>query len=464
MNDRATESTEPTEPMQTGPVTESGSVSSVRSLAGRPEPPAEEQELGLRSYLTATPGIGGRLRSEPEDFKVIETGPGPDPFEAGAFAAARVELRNWETNRFAMQSAKALGIPREHVAFAGMKDKRAVTEQWFTFKAPVAAVRALQLADVRVHEAYATRKAHFAGAHEGNRFVIRVRASTGDQAAVAAAAEAIRAEGGVPNFFGPQRFGGSFRPLTHRVGEALVAGDLEEAVRLYVGNPMPGEREEAQAARRLYDETRDPAAALAIYPEKLDPERDMLRRLVKRPGDWRHALMAHPHNMLQLFVHAYQSLAFNEVVSARVAAGLGLHRAHVGDRVMGVDEDGTRTHLVTERNQARIQRELDKGRAVLTAPLPGLSAPSAEGRPGEVEEAVLDALGIEAAEFRVRELPEVASEGRRRAILQPVRDLAVEWVDGDGDAKDPVFSFTLGKGSYATVVLREFLKAPIDQY
>ena len=83
------------------------------------------------------------------------------------------------TNRFAMQAAKALGIPREHVAFAGMKDKRAVTEQWFTFKAPVAAVAGLDsLADVKVLQSYATRKAHFTGAHEGNRFVLRVRGSS----------------------------------------------------------------------------------------------------------------------------------------------------------------------------------------------------------------------------------------------------------------------------------------------
>src|SRR6185436_3536481 len=91
-------------------------------------------------YLTATPGIGGRLRAEPEDFVVVELGDGPPRFDEGAFTAARVRLKNWETNRFVGQAARALNIPREHVAFAGMKDKRAVTEQWFTFKAPVDAI------------------------------------------------------------------------------------------------------------------------------------------------------------------------------------------------------------------------------------------------------------------------------------------------------------------------------------
>ena len=79
----------------------------------RPVPPEAERALGLASYLSETPGIGGKLRSEPEDFRVVETGEGPTPFAEGAHAAAYVELRNWETNRFAMQAAKAIGIGRD---------------------------------------------------------------------------------------------------------------------------------------------------------------------------------------------------------------------------------------------------------------------------------------------------------------------------------------------------------------
>ncbi|MEA3191600.1 MAG: tRNA pseudouridine13 synthase [Thermoplasmata archaeon] len=425
-----------------------------------PVPPAEERALGLASYLTPQPGIGGKLRVEPEDFQVIELGDGPTPFEQGAHAAARVRLRNWETNRFVGEAARRLGLHREQVAFAGMKDKRAVTEQWFTFKCPVAELAKLDaLSDVQVLESYPTRKAHFAGAHEGNRFVLRVRQATADAATVEGIVATIRAQGGVPHFFGPQRFGGAYRAVTHLVGEAIVAGDLEEAVRLYAGHPMAGEREEAFAARKVYEETRDPAAALAVYPRQLDPERAILERLVRKPGDWRYAIQALPGNLLQLFVHARQSWLFNHIVSARVAAGLGLNTAHPGDRVMGMDEDGVATHLVTERSRPRVQKELDLGRATLTAPLVGMTVPLAEGVPGEIEQEVLDAHGVHPFDFRVRELPEVASEGRRRGILQPVRDLQVEWREGD-----PVFSFALGKGSYATVVLREFMKAPLTDY
>lgn len=413
----------------------------------------------MRSYLTTTPGIGGRLRGEPEDFVVVELGEGP-PKVDGAYTAARIRLKNWETNRFTGQAARVLGIHREQVAFAGMKDKRAVTEQWFTFRVPPAAIAELgKLADVDVLESYTTRKAHFPGAHTGNRFVIRVRDTTGGRGAVEACAGAIRREGGVPNFFGPQRFGGHFRALTHLVGKALVAGDLEEAVRLYVGHPMPEEQEDAQVARRLYDETRDPAAALDVYPPKLDPERAILWRLTKRPGDFRYALEALPSNLLQLFVHAHQSWLFNHIIAARVEAGLGLTTVHEGDLAMGIDDDGVKVHRVTEFNREKVQGEVTKGRATLTAPLVGTDTPLASGAPGEIEARVLAERKVTPADFRIVQLPEVASDGRRRGILQPVRGLDVSWV---GD--DPVFAFALGKGSYATVVLREFMKAAIADY
>lgn len=442
-----------------------GAVARGADAPGAAAPDAEgsaslEARFGIRQSLTTGSGIGGRLRAEPEDFQVIETGPGPRRVDEGPYTAARIRLRNWETNRFAGKAARELRIRPGQVAFAGMKDKRAVTEQWFTFKCPADRLPDVErLQDVTLIEHYPTPKAHYAGAHTGNRFILRVRDHHADAETLAPALAAIQQAGGVPNFFGPQRFGGSFRPITHLVGRAIVAGDLEEAVRLYLGNPVAGEREEAYSARKVYEETRDPEAALEVFPRHLDPERSMLTRLQKRPDDWRGALTALPHNLLQLFVHSHQSLIFNHTLSARIEAGLGLNTAHIGDEVMGVEEDGTVTHTVDAPNQARVQRELDLGRAVLTAPLVGYGYRPIGGAPGEVEAKVIEALHIDPEAFKCPELPQVASDGRRRGVLQPVQDFDVTWVEGD-----PVFSFTLGRGAYATVVMREFMKAEVDVY
>lgn len=423
------------------------------------KPPALEQELGLATYATDTPGIGGVLRSEPEDFRVIELGDGPKQAD-GKFAAAFIRLRNWETNRFVGQAARVLGLRRNQIGFAGLKDKRAVTDQWFTFQCHPSRLGDLHsLQDVHVLGAHATTAKTYQGAHEGNRFVLRIRDHSGTPEIVDACIGQIRAAGGVPHYFGPQRFGSGVRPITRHMGAALVAGDLEEAVRLYCGHPMPGEREDTAAARTVYEETRDPQAALELLPAQLDYERAILERLVKEPGNWRWALQALPYNLRTLFIHAHQSWAFNHILSDRLAAGYGLNEAHMGDRVMGAAEDGTKTHLVHAGNQARVQQELDLGRAVLTAPLPGLDVEPAGGDIAELEAATLARLGVDAADFRCYQMPDLASQGRRRGILQSVGDLDIQWQDGD-----PVVSFSLGRGSYATVVVRELMKADVGAY
>ncbi|MGB1698082.1 MAG: tRNA pseudouridine(13) synthase TruD [Thermoplasmatota archaeon] len=420
----------------------------------------DEATIGLATFLTDTPGCQGRLRCEIPDFRVIELGDGPKRTE-GKFSAARIELTNWETNRFVQKATQRLKLKRGQVAFAGMKDKRAISEQWFSFKCKPERVQELEtLEDVRILDGpFATPRAWYAGAHTGNRFVLRVREHNGQLDGLQDIKDAINAHGGVPNFFGPQRFGSGVRPVTHLMGEAIVKGDLEEAVRLYVGNPVEGEREDAFAARQIYEETRDPEATLEAMPVKLDFERSILERLVKQPGEWRYALMALPRNLINLFIHAHQSFLFNHTISARLQAGLGLNTAHIGDRVMAMEEDGSKTTLVTPANQARVQREIDAGRATLTAPLLGMHTEMADGTPGEIERSIVDKYGVKADLFACREMPSVASQGLRRGILQRVDDLDVQIVDGD-----PVIAFGLGRGAYATVVMREFMKAPILNY
>ncbi|MFC6769622.1 tRNA pseudouridine(13) synthase TruD, partial [Natrinema soli] len=93
------------------------------------------------------------------------------------------------------------------------------------------------------------------------------------------------------------------------------------------------------------------------------------------------------------------------------------------------------------------------GRAFVTAPLVGTETNLADGEQGEIERAVLDDLGLEPADF---DLPgEFHSTGTRRAMLLRT-DLSLE-------AEPLTLEFALPKGSYATVVLREYLKVdPVD--
>ncbi|MBX0293368.1 tRNA pseudouridine(13) synthase TruD [Haloarcula nitratireducens] len=468
-----------------------------------------ERAVGMDYYVSDADGVGGRLRVAPEDFRVTEL----EAFDVAPVDAdpsgyphvvCRVELRNWDTNDFAGALSDRLGISRERVSWAGTKDKRAVTRQLFSVDGiDPEDVPELDGADIEV-VGRAGRPILF-GDLAGNAFEIAVRdaefpenagsvfadlrafaGGSGDGGGEIGTPDSFpeEATAGVPNYFGQQRFG-SRRPVTHAVGLEIVRGDWEGAVLAYVGNPHDREPEATQEAREYVEETRDWAGALDRLPRALGYERSMCHALVDNgadgPEDFREAVETLPTNLQTLFVNAAQSYVFNRILSARLERGLPFDRPVEGDVVCFSDSEVLRTsdrssgrsprdsdapddlalpdpdriQRVTEKRLRTVERHCERGRAFVTAPLVGTETELADGEPGEIERDVLADVGLEPADF---DLPgNFHSEGTRRAMLLRT-DLGV---DRDGD--DLTFSFSLPKGSYATVVLREFRKGDPDE-
>lgn len=424
----------------------------------RPTAPGIERDVGMEQYVTDAPGIGGRLKTFPEDFVVEEVPLAfPPPAAEGKYTVAALRVRNWETNRLMAELARQLGVPRETIFFAGTKDKRAITTQYVSLRASESAVRALDLKDVEVLETRRVDRAPKIGELVGNRFVLRVREHMADPRPILAQLDDL---GGFPNYFGVQRFG-VVRPVTHRVGLAILEGDLEEAVRLYAGNPSPDEPDDARAARETYE--KDGSGALPLYPRHLQFERTLVAHLAQRPGDFEGALLRLPRNLLTMFVYAAQSLAFNRIVARRMALGLGLNEPIEGDVVFGLSAEGVpdkeRPHAVTARNLDRVRKLCRERRALVTGVLFGSDVPLAEGAMGELEAKVVSELGWTREDFRVPHLPEAASFGTRRELLAPLGPVRV------ADGTDPggpytELAFFLLKGSYATCLMREVMKSP----
>jgi tRNA pseudouridine13 synthase len=425
-----------------------------------------EREVGMEYYASSAGGIGGTIRERDGDFRVREiedfsTQPidaDPDDYP---HLVVRATLRGWDTNDFARRLSDAMGASRERVSWAGTKDKRAVTTQLFSvMKADPAALP--EIRDVEIEVVGRAGRALQFGDLAGNEFRIRVRDA--DPENCGAITEELRAFGGgsvgVPNYFGQQRFG-SRRPVTHRVGLAIAREDWRGAVMEYLANPRDSEPEDTQAARAYVGDTEDWDGALERFPRKLGFERAMLHRLVEggaeSEADFRAALETAPTNLQRLFVNAAQSSLFNRILSERLERGLPFDCAVAGDVVCFADAEApaglarpdiSRTQRVTENRVETINRHIARKRAFVTAPLVGTETELGEDEPGAIEREVLDEAGISPADF---ELPgEFHSTGTRRAILLTT-DLSVE--------REPLtFDFSLPSGSYATVVLREYLK------
>jgi len=151
----------------------------------------------------------GRIRVEPEDFFVEEL-LGFDPDGAGGHGLLIVEKRGANTGWVAAQLARSAGVPVRDVGFSGHKDRHAVTRQAFTV--PLAHDFDVERCREWQGEGYAVlaaarhgRKLR-PGSHRANRFVLRIRELAGDRDAVEACLRDVAAHG-VPNYFGPQRFG-----------------------------------------------------------------------------------------------------------------------------------------------------------------------------------------------------------------------------------------------------------------
>jgi len=428
-----------------------------------------EQAVGIDYYVSDADGIGGRLRESPDDFRVTEIERfDPEPLDAnpGAYphVLLRARLRGWDTNDFAGALSNALGVSRERISWAGTKDKHAVTTQLFSVDSgDPEAVAAVDFDDADIEVLGRTGRPILFGDLVGNRFEVTVRDADAPENADAIT-DALRTFGGdervcVPNFFGQQRFG-SRRAVTHEVGLAIVRGDWEDAVVTYVGNPSEREPEGTREARSYVEETRDWSGALDRLPRGLGYERSICQRLVENgadePADYRDALESLPSNLQRLFVNAAQSSVFNRICSERLRRGLPFGRPVEGDVICFRDGDADdvalpdtdRTQVLTGRRLETGRRHVERERAFVTAPLVGTDTEFGSGDPAEIAREVLDELGVSCEDF---DLPgEFESTGTRRAIACPT---------GVDVERDPLtFSFSLPKGSYATVLLREYLK------
>ncbi len=152
-------------------------------------------------------GTGGALRASIDDF-IVEEIPSYLPSGIGVHAYARIEKRGL-TTMDVLSALAANGVPRGAVGFAGQKDKYAVARQWISVPAEhAAAFTTLDDVDgLTVLETSLHRNKLGLGHLRGNRFIVRVRNPRDDwRDIVEPTLEHLRRVG-VPNYFGPQRFG-----------------------------------------------------------------------------------------------------------------------------------------------------------------------------------------------------------------------------------------------------------------
>ncbi len=441
--------------------------------------PKLERELGMEAYACQSLGIGGRIRQLPEDFVVeevlvdgtkaeVQPVEMPQPVGEGRYLICVLVKRDWDNFRAVKKVAKRMGISHKRVQIAGIKDAKALTAQHISIRGVTPEwASSVKIKDITLRPLRFSNEKIHSHLLRGNKFQISIRAISHSASVIEKRVENVHDElsslGGFPNFFGHQRFG-TVRPLTHLVGRSLVQGKIEDAALTFLAQPSPHEHPESREARQQLWDTQDVKEALRRFPIYLRYERLMLNHLAGHPNDFAGAFRTLPPKLCRLFIHAYQSFLFNKFLSKRMKLGFGLNEPHIGDYLVHLDDHGLPTRKfdqATAQSLSSIKKALKDDAMQVAIPLIGYKQQPSDGIEGEIERKFLETENLSPRDFYVSSMPETSAPGGLRAILASMTDFSAEKPSGDSESsrkKKTTLGFTLQRGSYATVLLREFMK------
>jgi tRNA pseudouridine13 synthase len=446
--------------------------------------PRIDELLGIDVYATETAGVGGVIRESVDDFVVEEVLVDGSKATIEKSAERRVlgasnseqryllcvlVKRNWDTFIAIKNIAKQLGISQRQIHIAGIKDAKAVTAQHITVEnCSMEDASKVNVKDIEIRPVGYVRDKLSLYYLLGNNFTIRIKAISFSESTIAKriteTARALEIVGGIPNFFGHQRFG-TTRPITHLVGKAIVEGDFEEAAMFFLAKPSVHEHPSSRKARLELQSTQDFKQALQNFPKQLRFERLMLIRLVEKPVDFVGAFRRLPVKLQALFVQAYQSYLFNRFLSERIKNDFSLNKAEVGDHVVNVERSGLPMVNVAKVASAETVMEANElvktGRMRVALPLIGIKQRLSQGAVGQIERRILEEEGVKTENFRVNAIPEMSRRGGLRAIVTPINNFKLHGVSAcaaNQKERQADLSFMLLRGSYATVFLREIMK------
>lgn len=399
----------------------------------------------------------GRIKTQPEDFvveeitrngTVLEVGKeysslalGMDDPEGGEFSIFVMQKSGWNTLQALKELARKLRRGIKSAGFAGTKDRMSVSVQLCSiFGATPEELSNVHLKDVKINGAWRGKEKIKLGDLLGNRFTITARNVQSPEGIGDIASEL---NGVFPNYFGEQRFG--IRGNNVAIGVSMLKGDFKGAVLDFLTNTDGEKNEEAVQARSRLSEELNFKSALQYFPQYLKYERLVIEQLSRFPESYANALRRLPRSLSLMFVHSVEAYIFNKELEERVAEGSTSPKD--GDMVCRPNWYGFQDISAVEKFAGH---DCSKG-VFIAGNILGYDTKYAN----ESENRMLDELGITLESFKVRGMNELNSKGSLRVIFAPYRELSCSAIAPDGSI---TFGFSLPSGSYATVLLREFVQ------
>ena len=380
------------------------------------------QKIGILSFATQAEGFSGAVKKSPQDFVVQEISAGgeiasltPDPTlieHSSEYTDFTLAKTNWDQHIILKKIANRVGVSRKRLHYAGTKDKFAITAQRISaWKLSAQQLASVKIKDCLIGDFSASDKRLELGDLWGNRFSIFVRDVSLSEKELSARLKEFSSElkklGGIPSFFGEQRFGMRFN--NHLIGKELLRGNLELACKHFLTDTIETELPDGKQAREFLAENWGSfSEAISKYPNYMRFERALLNHLIQFPNDFVGAFKKLHKNNYKMFTHAYQSHIFNLELSGRIKSG----------------------DLSGEMNLVGYNSDLSG-----------------------FQLAILEKDGLTKETLRIKSFPEASISGSKRKCIAEIKNFS--YLIENNSLK---LSFDLEKGSYATVLLHELLK------
>ncbi|MFA5865937.1 MAG: tRNA pseudouridine(13) synthase TruD [Phycisphaerae bacterium] len=401
-------------------------------------------------YLTnEVPGLTGLFKVRPEDF-VVEEIPQYDPCGQGDHTYFLVEKTGVTTLDLIRRLGRALGRREKDFGYAGLKDSQAITRQTVSLEhSDPEQIKGLDIPGVKIlwvnRHSNKIKLGHLAG----NKFWIKLRKVSAESQEIAERCLAVLSKRGVPNYFGPQRYG--MRGDSWILGGAILREDPKAFLDQFCGHPGPYDREQVRKARELYDKGHYELSA-QIWPGFFRDAKRACGLLASQPDNLLRAFNCVDRKLTKLFISAYQSYLFNQVMGQRVDT---LDQVWLGDLAAKEDSGG----VFRVEDQSVEQPRADRFEISPTGPIFGYRMTSAGGQEGQMEQEVLTGEKLTLEDFKKPKGHKL--KGSRRPFRVRMTNLEIQ--RGTDDAGDFLsLRFDLPSGSYATAVLRELMKEHVS--
>ncbi|MEO0480158.1 MAG: tRNA pseudouridine(13) synthase TruD [Planctomycetota bacterium] len=381
-----------------------------------------------------------KLKLEPEDFRVREVLDFvEDP--SGSFFIHRLKKSKCDTTEAIGRISKGLRIRREKFAFAGLKDRQGVTEQYVSVEGRPAEFHAHGI-DMRLigraAEPITSKQSR------GNDFRIVMRDVFVSQIdGIEKAIERSRKDG-FANYFDDQRFGS----LKHGQGfpmREVAKGEFERALKAMIARPskiaISGDvRLKKLLAGSWGDWER--CDRIARGPQYFR----LFQRLIRDPEDFHGALQELPQRQLLIHAFAYQSYLWNRACDL-----------WIGKRLPGYRQIRIQTEAGSFRSWSKLKDEIREEIDQLRTPMPGPGGDGGDDSFRSAMDRVLRDADIELNSLADHRIPGmILKEEPRRLLVRPRNPRVLEVGNDERNRrmKKVVVSFGLPRGAYATMLIK----------